>query len=178
MPQRNDVNVLTAIAKIADEGIATIPTSWKIPFYLGTQYYLFTKEYEPATHYLGIAASRKDAPDGVYLMYSTFVAKRVPKGIHSQADYETVQKLVKVIYSNTDNETIKKIASSGLQENAINHMLERGIVAYKEKYKRYPKNAHEMEVVHFTSLPQGFLDNFEVQISLQNGNFRVVEREN
>jgi hypothetical protein len=175
--QDKDIETLDKVAAIAERGIKAIPTSWKIPFYLGTKYYLVTKNYEPAEKYLGIAASRKDAPDGVYLTYSSFVSRTVAAPMHSDEDYKTVQSLIKVIYNNTDDETIKKMAGEGLQENLITQMLKKGIIAYKEKYKRYPKNTNEMLVVNFISLPQGFKDNFIVEISQRDGSFKVVGKE-
>ena len=144
VPQNKNIDVLNAVGEISDRGIQAIPTSWKIPFYLGTQYYLFTRKYEPAEHYLGVAAKVKGAPEGVYLLYATYAAKKVPSPIHSEEDRRMVQELVKVIYNNTDNETIKKIALKGLQEAAITQMIEKGVFAYKVKYKKYPTSLNEI----------------------------------
>ena len=174
VPQNKDVPTLDMIAEIVERGIQSIKTSWKIPFYLGTQYYLFTKKYDPAEKYLGIAAKIKGAPDGVFLIYSTFVGRNSPKPIRSDEDALTAHKLLKVIYNNTDNETIKEMASKGIEEKSINQMLEKGIIAYKEKYKRYPKTVDDMMTVNFISLPQTFLDAFTVEISQRDGSFRVV----
>ncbi len=44
VPQNKDVDTLDAVAEIANKGMETVKTSWKIPFYLGTQYFLFTKK--------------------------------------------------------------------------------------------------------------------------------------
>lgn len=176
VPQKKDVAMLNNVAALAERGITEIPTSWKIPFYLGTQYYIFTKKYEPAEKYLGIAASRKGAPDGVYLNYATFVAKAVPSPIKSAEDHATALSLVKVIYNNTDNETIKKIAGRGLQENLITQMLEKGIAAYHTRYKHYPVSIDEMTKVHLISLPQELVDNFTIIINKKNGSFTIEEK--
>ncbi len=176
VPQRKDITVLNDVAVIAERGIESIPTSWKIPFYLGTQYYLFTRKYDPAEKYLGIASKIKDAPDGVFLMYSTFVGRNSPKPIREDDDVFLARELLKVIYNNTDNETIKKMAAQGLEEKLISQMIEKGIIAYKEKYRRYPKTINEMLVVNFISLPQAFVDAFSVEISQRDGSFRVLER--
>ena len=176
VPQRNDISVLHKVTEIAERGIEAIKGSWKIPFYLGTQYYLFTKAYEPAEHYLAIAASRKGAPDGVYLLYSTYVARKVAPAIRSEEDFKFAQSLISVIYNNTDNATIKKMAASGLRESFINQMLVKGIVAYKERYKRYPKSVDEMIAVNFITLPPEFLNNFTVTISRRDGTYKVTEK--
>lgn len=176
VPQNKDVATLSKIAEFADNGIRAIKTSWKIPFYLGTQYYLFTKKYDPAEKYLSIAAKVTGAPDGVFLIYSTFVGRNNPLHIKSESDFILAKELLKVIYNNTDNETIKEMASKGIEEKFISQMLEKGIIAYKEKYKRYPKTVGEMLAVNFISLPQSFLDAFTVEISGRDGSFRVIER--
>ncbi len=176
VPQNKDVATLSKIAEFADNGIHAIKTSWKIPFYLGTQYYLFTKKYDPAEKYLSIAAKVTGAPDGVFLIYSTFVGRNNPLHIKSESDFILAKELLKVIYNNTDNETIKEMASKGIEEKFISQMLEKGIIAYKEKYKRYPKTVGEMLAVNFISLPESFLDAFTVEISGRDGSFRVIER--
>lgn len=176
VPQNKNVDTLDRVAVIADRGIQAIPTSWKIPFYLGTQYFLFTKKYDPAESYLSIAAKVKDAPDGVFLVYSTIAGRNSPKPIRGDSDFEIAKALLKVIYNNTDNETIKKMAANGIEEKLVSQMLEKGIIAYKEKYKRYPKTTDEMLVVNFISLPQGFLNMFTVEISQRDGSFRIVEK--
>lgn len=176
VPQKKDIVTLNKIAEFADNGIQAIPTSWQIPFYLGTQYYLFTKKYDPAEKYLSIAAKVNNAPDGVFLIYSTFVGRNNPLHIRSESDFILQKELLKVIYNNTDNETIKEMAGKGIEEKFISQMLEKGIIAYKEKYKQYPKSVEEMMAVNFISLPQAFLDGFMVEIHGRDGSFRVVAK--
>ena len=139
IPQRYKKDIspelsLDEVASISQKGIDSIPSSWKIPFYLATQYYLFTKLYDPAIHYLSIAATRKGAPDGVYLTYSSFLAGDVGKNKNS---FKTAEELIKVIYNNTDNEIIKKLAEKGVQETFIIQLLEKAIPAYKVKYGKF-----------------------------------------
>ena len=176
VPKNKNIETLKRVADIADRGIEAIPTSWKIPFYLGTQYYLFTKKYDPAEKYLSIAAKIEDAPDGVFLIYSTFVGRNSPLPIRGDEDIITAKALLKVIYNNTNNETIKRMAAQNFEERVISQMLEKGIIAFKEKNKRYPKNVDEMLLVNYISLPQGFLDLFTVEISQRDGTFTIVER--
>ncbi len=176
VPQKKDVATLDTIAVFADKGIQAIPTSWKIPFYLGTQYYLFTKKHDPAEKYLSIAAKIDGAPDGVFLIYSTLMGNNSPKPIRSDQDITISRALLKVIYNNTDNETIKKMAAQGIEEKHISQMIEKGIIAYKEKYKRYPQTINEMLVVNFISLPQAFIDAFSVEINQKDGSFRIVRK--
>jgi hypothetical protein len=174
IPNKKDITTLDTVAGVALKGMEAIPSSWQIPFYLGTQYYLFTGAYEPAEEYLKAAAGVKGAPDGVYLVYSTFVGKGL---FTKEQKMGFAKKLVQTIYNNTDNEIIKKLAAKGIQETFVTQLLEKGILAYKTKYKRYPKNVNEMIAVNFIALPQDFLDDFTVDISPQDGSFKIVEME-
>ncbi len=176
VPQNKDVETLGKVAEIADRGIIAIPSSWKIPFYLGTQYYLFTKKYDPAEKYLSTAAKVPGAPEGVFLVYSTIVGRNSPRPIRADEDFVIAKTLLKVIYNTTDSETVKKIVAKNYKERAISQMLEKGIIAYKEKYKRYPTTAEEMLRANFISLPTGFIEAFNVKISQKDGSFRIVEK--
>ena len=169
-----DIGPLDEVAKVAEKGIEAIPTSWKIPFYLGTQYYLFTKKFDLPEHYLAIAASRKGAPDGVYLVYTSFITKKASPT--KDKEYSTSRDLISVIYNNTDNEIIKSLAGKGIQINYITQLLDKGIPAYKAQYHRYPKYVYELLAVHFIALPDVFLENFDIQINLFDGSFKITEK--
>ena len=171
VPRNKNVATLNMIAQISEKGLTAIPESWKIPFYLGTQYYIFTRAYEPAQKYIGIAAEKKSAPEGVYLLYSTFIAKDL---YTREQKMGLTQKLVKIIYNNTDNEIIKKLAAQGFQQEVITQLLEKGILAHKEQYKHYPKNIEEMLSVNLIKLPQEFLDTFTVTIDSKTGAFEII----
>lgn len=166
---RNDLERLDKVAVIADRGIALIPESWKIPYHLGTQYFLFTKSYTKAKEYLRIAAEKKDAPLGVYLNYSSFVINDV-KGYRASYD------LVKVIYDNTDDATLKKVIEIGLQKEMLNTLIERGIVAYKTTKGIYPKTIDDLTKENLVSLPESFTNAFTVTINRYNGSFKIEEK--
>jgi hypothetical protein len=164
------------VAEIAKRGIEYIPTSWKIPFYLGTQYFLFTKSYEAAEKYLAIAAKIDGAPDGVFLIYSNIVGRNSPRPIRGDADVALQKLLLKVISNNTDNEVIKKMAEKGIVESMVSQMLEKGIIAYKERFKKYPTSVEDMMRQRFISLPEEFLESFSIIISPTDGSFKIVEK--
>lgn len=176
VPQNRDLKTLDEIATFSDAGIKKMPTSWKIPFYLGTQYFLFTRKYERAEHYLSIAARVKGAPDGVYLTYSTYVARNAALPIKSEDDVRAAQALIKVIYNNSDNETIKKLAGQGLQEEFLSQLLSKGIVAYKVRYKKYPTSVAELEASNFVVLPPSFKELFTVVINKKDGSFKIIAK--
>lgn len=169
IPQNKDIVMLDAVAKIAQTEIDTVSTSWKIPYYLGTNYYLFTKKYSPAREYLEIAANKEGAPAGVYLTYSSFVAKDIEGN-------KATQEMFKVIFNNTESETIKKLASLGFQESVLTQLLEKSIVAYKAKYGKYPQSIEELLALKFIALPPDLLDSFSISINQKNGSFKVEEK--
>lgn len=177
IPQNKDIVALNEVAELSEKGLEAIPEGWQIPFYLGTQYYLFTRNYNPAERYLAIAATKKDAPDGVYLIYSNFAGKNSPIPVRSAEDYHLHRSLLKVIYNSTDNETTKKIIEKGLQEELIYQMIEKGIIAYKEKNMKYPTTVEEIIAANFIRLPEGFMENFDVVISQKDGSFKVITKD-
>lgn len=167
-----DPQQLIEITPLAEKGMNAIPTSWQIPFFLGTQYYIFTKEYEPTESYLKIAASKPGSPQGASLLYATFVSKTVG----DKSKPVTSQDMLKVIRDNTDNDTLKKIANQGVDIRSLGQAIVRGILAYKTQYKRYPKTVDELIELHFVSLPADFLDIFTVTINEKTGSFRIKEK--
>lgn len=175
-----NVDELTALTPLVERGITAIPSSWQIPFYFATQYFIYTKQYHPAEDYLKIAAEKKGAPDGVYLVYSTFVGRNVVRNKNVINDEKSVllatQDLVKVIYNNTDSETIKDLAKAGYESARIHQMLEKGIIAYKERYKKYPSDVTDLFAANFINLPNDFLNHFSVMINKRTGVFSIEEK--
>ncbi len=169
VPSNGNIARLDQVASVVQKGIETIPESWKIPYYLGTQYYLFTKNYDKAKGYLKLAAEKKDAPSGVYLNYSSFVINDI-KGYKASYD------LVKVIYDATTDETLKKVLQAGIEKEIILTMLERGIVAYKTTHGRYPSTLEDLQKENLVSLPATFLEKFTVVINPRSGSFKIEER--
>lgn len=169
VPANKNIQDLDNVAKVAERGMTTIPDSWKIPYYLGTQYYLFTKSYSKAKDYLRLAAEKKDAPRGVYLNYSSFVINDV-KGYRASYD------LVKVIYDTTTDETLKKVLEAGLERELILTMFERGILAYKTMYGTYPKTLEDLQKENLVSLPATFQEKFKLIINPYSGSFKIEEK--
>jgi hypothetical protein len=168
-----DVSSLEKITPLAERGIDAIKTSWQIPFYLGTQYYIFTKSYPLTEKYLKIASGREGAPQGVSLLYATIVARL--NGNNADT-FSTTRDLIKVIYDTTDNEVVKSIAGKGIQMNVITQALERGIVAYKVKNKKYPRSVEDLMQENFVKLPEELLNNFVITINEKNGSYKIAEK--
>jgi hypothetical protein len=169
VPQNKNVETLDTVREVADIGIGAIPTSWKIPFYLGTQYFLFTKTYTQAEYYLKLASEKDDAPTAVYLMYTNFVTNNI-KG------FRATRELIKTIYNTTDDKTIRALAKKGLEQEALNQMLENAILAYKTKYGIYPSSVEDLEKKRFVSFPEEFLTTFTVELNQRNGTYKIMER--
>ncbi|MBP6888945.1 MAG: hypothetical protein KBC21_04600 [Candidatus Pacebacteria bacterium] len=169
IPSNKNIERLDKVAEVAQRGIDVIPTSWRIPYNLGTQYYLFTKTYSKAKEYLKLAAEKENAPPGVYLNYSSFV-------INDVRGYKASYDLVKVIYDTTSDVTLKKVLELGLEKELLATMLERGIVAYKTTTGKYPASLEDLIAKDFVSFPETFLERFTVTINRYNGSFKVEER--
>ena len=171
--KEKDLSSLEQIVPIAKKGIDAIPTSWTIPFYLGTQYYIFTKQYTPAVDYLKIAAERPGSPQGASLLYATFIARS--SGTYKDST-KNIQELLKIIYNNTDNETLKKLSGKGIQIQVVAKAIAHAELAYKTTFKKFPSSVEELLEQHFLALPDGFLDDFTVTITPTTGSFRIKER--
>jgi t-SNARE complex subunit (syntaxin) len=74
------------------------------------------------------------------------------------------------------NDNLLVSPAKGYQAEAVRQMLEKGIIAYKERYKKYPDNALQMIEARFIQLPEGFLDHFTVTINKRNGEFSVIAK--
>ncbi len=166
VPKPKDVPMLDSIAMISKPQLQESSPSWKIPFYLGTQYYFFTKKEEPAKRYLYLATTKEDSPPGVFLVYSSITEKVINS-------YKVSRDLVRVISNTTDNETLKKLAERGLANDTTVQILKKGILAYHAKYKKFPKTVDELIEKNFVTLPQGLLDDFTITINPKNGSFRI-----
>lgn len=169
VPQNKNVETLDTVREVADIGIEAVPASWKIPFYLGTQYFLFTKTYTDAERYLKLASEKENAPDAVYLMYTNFVTNNI-KG------FRATRELIKTIYNTTDDKTIQELAKKGLEQEVINQMLDGAILAYKTKYGIYPSSVEDLEKKRFLKLPEDFLTLFSIELNQRNGSYKIVER--
>lgn len=169
LPMNYDTEMLKKLTPNAEKGIVSISDGWKIPFYLGAEYYLFTKENQPAEKYIKIAVERNTAPPVAYITYSSLIAKKIQGAKASQ-------ELMKVIYNNTDNDVIKKIASAGIETSILNQMLEKGIAVYYAKYKKYPKEVADLEKENFILLSAELKKAYTVVINNNTGSFSIIEK--
>jgi hypothetical protein len=55
-------------------------------------------------------------------------------------------------------------------------MLQKGIGAYKAKYKKFPKGLEELVANNYVNLPEGFTDGFTITVNPYDGSFKVVEK--
>ena len=168
-PTRKEPKSVHRVAAIADIGIKTLPKNWEIPFYMGTSYNLFNKDYDNALKYTAIAAQIEGTPPGVQAVYSALTAKKY-------LGKETTYDMVKVIYDTTDSQTIKRLAERGLIAENLNLMLKNGVVAYKAKYGKYPTTVKELLDNHFITFPKELGKEFNIMLNSRTGAIRVVEK--
>jgi hypothetical protein len=169
VPNEKDPESLEKILPVATLGMETFKDNWEIPFYLGTAYNLYQKNTERTEHYLSIAVSKPSAPPLVSTVYSGFVTKKLIGRDGRIA-------LMEVIRDTTKNETLKTLVAKGVLVEEISKMLEQGILAYKAKYKRYPRTIEELAKDNLIVNAQGVGTLFDVRINSQTGTFQLVEK--
>lgn len=167
-PTEKDKESITKVASIADIGILAMPNNWEIPFYMGTMYNHFDKNEARALHYLEIAANVEGAPPVVPLTYSSITAKKL---LGKQVSRE----LMRVIRDTTKSETIKKLAEKGIATEEFTMMLENAVLAYKAKFKTYPKSVDALIKERFVTIPTDF-SSLTITINQKNGSVHITEQ--
>ena len=121
---------------LTDRGIEAIPSSWQIPFYLGVQYKVFSKDYEQALKYMNIAASKPGKPDYVDSLIASYTLR--------SGDQTSARELFDAIYKTTTNEFIKQSAKAWIQE--IDHigLIQSLVFGYKRLYGVYPQTIDDL----------------------------------
>jgi hypothetical protein len=117
-------------------GIANIPDSWEIPYYMATAFQLAHSD-EKVLPYLSIAVSRPIIPVAVKRSYDLYTSKKVSG---SKASRE----FIKTIYETTTSTTSKEIIKQGLVMNQIADQLSEASQKYKSLYGKYPKSIDDI----------------------------------
>ncbi len=146
---------------LTDKGIAAIPSSWQIPFYLGVQYRVFSKDYEQALKYMKIAASIPGKPDYVDGLIASYTLK--------SGDQTSARELFDAIYKTTGNEFIKQSAKAWIQQVDHIELIQSLIFGYKRLYGVYPQTIDDLIAKKLISKIPDDLKNFRFVINQQTG---------
>lgn len=84
---------------LLEKGMENIPDDWRIPFYIGFNYWYYMNEHIQAAKYISISARLKGAPSYLTRLASTLYIKGGQK--------EVALSFLIEIYNNTEDERIK-----------------------------------------------------------------------
>jgi hypothetical protein len=119
--------------RLLEKGMQHNPQEWKLPFYMGINYYFEMADDARAAEAMAKAASLPGAPDGLArLAAKLFVSAKSPQ--------HAVDLLMKV-YQETTDENVRKLLEIRLKESIVERdlqILEQAISRYQAKYSRQP----------------------------------------
>ena len=151
--------------RLSDRGIAAIPQSWQIPFYLAVQYRVVKKDYDQALKYMRIAATKPDKPSFVTKLIATYTLK--------SGDEVSARELFDAIYKTTDDKFTKDEAGKWIQQIDHIELLQSLIFSYKRIYGVYPKSVDELIAGKLVrQIPQD-LANYRFLIDAQTGALKI-----
>ncbi|WP_457567960.1 hypothetical protein [Desulfurobacterium sp.] len=110
---------------------------WRIPFFIGFNYFYFLKNKELGAKYFRIASQMKGAPSYLKLLSSKLYAK---SGKIDVAIAVTSEEL-----KNTKDESAKKILQKRLKALNIMKKLTDVVLLYKKRFGKCPESLEELE---------------------------------
>lgn len=121
---------------LAKKGIAESEPDWRIPYYLGTIYYINKEDNENAVKYFDLAARTKGVPDGI---------KRVAANFGSRGEKRQKTKEIWTgIYETTKDGVVRERAKAYILHYEIIDFLEEAVNQYKKINNAYPKDLNEL----------------------------------
>ncbi len=135
--------------KLLEKGFKENPQVWRIPFYLGFNYFFYKKDYQRAACYISKASFLPGRPE--YL-------PRLASRLYIEAKRpEVALDFLSRVYENTDSERVKEEISKRIKEVVVERdivKLESGVALYKEKFGKGPKSLEDLVSVGIlSSLP-------------------------
>lgn len=125
--------------RLLEKGMQHNPQEWKLPFFLGINYYFELGDDEKAAAAMARASSLPGAPDSlVRLAAKLFVSAKSPQ--------QAVELLAKV-YEETSDENVRKALEVRLKESIVERdlqMLEQAIGKFQAKYSRQPERLENL----------------------------------
>ena len=125
--------------RLLEKGIRYNPEVWRLPFYLGFNYYFELYDDQKAAEYIARASRLPGAP--AYLVsFATqlYVSARTP---------QVAVDFLSQMYAQTTDENVKRVLEQRLKETVAERdlqLLEESIGRYRELYKRVPMRLEEL----------------------------------
>jgi hypothetical protein len=170
LPSEHHHEIFNLIVPLADRGIANLPNSWQIPYYLGFQYQLIFRDYTNALKYISLSASRKDAPTQVLHAYRGMLTRTLK-------DDTVTSSLLKVVLQTSESESLKEFVKKDLVLDYLKRGIEKGIVAYQQKHGVFPKNISDLENEKLVTLPADFYTKIAVHYDAKKGSVTLAFKE-
>ena len=117
--------------RILKKGFYNIPDNWKLPFYIGTNYFLYLNNYKQAAYYIGRAAVLPGRPEFVPLLATRLYVE--------SDDPRFAIELIEGIYKQTKDEKVK----SALLEREKELVVEENIKLIGQASARYSAKTHK-----------------------------------
>ena len=125
--------------RLLEKGIRYNPEVWRLPFYLGFNYYFELYDDQKAAEYIAMASRLPGAP--AYL--ASFAAQLYVSARTPQVAIDFLGQM----YSQTADENVKRVLEKRLKEVVVERdlqLLEEAVGRYRELYKRAPVRLEEL----------------------------------
>ncbi len=125
--------------EILKKGFYNNPDNWKLPFYIGTNYFLYLNNYKRAAYYIGRAAVLPGRPEFVPFLATRLYAE--------SGDPRFAMALIESLYKQTKDEKVKSALLEREKELVVEENIKLiGQASAKYKAKNH-KNPESIEVL-------------------------------
>jgi hypothetical protein len=133
LPSQHEIDQAISLGQ---EGVNNNPDDWQIPYYLGTTFHIYKKDYQEAGKYFALAAATKDVPEGIRKVATAYG--------QTTSLRDQTQKIWEGIYLTTTDEAIKESAKNNILHYEVISLLEDSSKQYFQKNGSYPKELTEL----------------------------------
>lgn len=117
--------------ELLNRGLTYRTNDWRLPFFIGFNYYFFLDQPEKGAQYLEMAARLPESPRATLLI----LASRL---YTMSARTELAIAIVKDDYERTRDEALRKIYKNRLKSLQARFKIEQAVEAYEKRYKQKP----------------------------------------
>lgn len=130
--------------KLLEKGVAVLPDSWLLHYWLGFSYYFFRNDYERALQHMSLAAQLPGQHPH---------ATRLAALLH-QHEYgpETTMNFLEEMARNADTDEVREVLRNQMREARLSADLERigtAVAAYRDRFGEFP---HSLSALVGTNL--------------------------
>lgn len=123
------------VNKILERGLESRQWDSMIPFFMGFNYFYFLKDYKNASIYMKIASERAKNP---------LFANLTARFLYESEETGLAIEFLKIMIGEIHNEAMKRELMIRLKALEAVKYLEDGLIAFKKRYSRAPKDIEEL----------------------------------